>query len=219
MNEHSEHMEDKKLGLPLGEGASDSFFEVPQGFFESQKELLTDKIETETLREEAPILFSIPRIPFFQVPEKFFQKFPEKLNAQIEEKAGKEKGKKVKPLFAQRGGDLFPFQIAAAVGIFLLGVWVLLGSGGKKDSPIKVESSVLADIPTQILVEAVALNDPDTYFLVEVLEAEGVDDLPMSVFPNTWELGEDDLDFFQGIDMLQLEIDEDIFDATKELTY
>ncbi len=219
MNEQFEHKKGQEYRPAFGERTPESFFEVPKGFFESHKEALADKIEAEILRETAPILFSLPRIPFFQVPEKFFQKFPEKIKAQIEKKAAKEEGEKIKPLFAQRGGDLFPFQIAAAVSIFLLGVWALSGGGGKKDYPIEVESSVLADIPTQTLVEAVALNDPDTYFLVEVLEAEGVDDLPMSVFPDTWELGEDEVDFFQGIDMLQLEIDEDIFEAAEELTY
>ena len=216
MTEYPEHMEDKDPVPTFGKGGSNAFFQVPEGFFEAQKEALDIRLEREELKQIAPILFSIPKVPFFQVPGGFFEEFPTKLAKQI----GKGHSGRLLGLAAWRSQvfrrDLLPYQIAAALTLFLLGIWALSG-GIKNNSGNLEEASLLSEIPTHVLVESASFHGSDTYMVVDILEEQGMEELPMSIFPEDWELDASDLEFLDEIDLDQLDLDGEIFDRGGEL--
>ena len=216
MTEYPEHMEDKDPIPSFGDPGSKSFFQVPEGFFDAQKQRLDISIEQEELRQVAPLLFSIPKVPFFQVPNGFFLEFSRSIAQQVE---GENK-RGALGLLANRSWisskKLFPYQIAAAIVVFLLGIWALSG-GIKSDTSSLEGTSMLSEIPTHVLVEAASFHGSDTYLVVDILEEQGVEELPMSIFPEDWELEASDLEFLDEIDLDQLDLEGEIFESGVEL--
>lgn len=216
MEEYPEHMEDKDPIPSLGNSGSDSFFQVPDGFFNAQRQALDIRIEQEELEKVAPILFSIPKVSFFQVPDGFFKEFSSKI---VEEVEGKNKGRlwglggKSYRVFQR---DLFPYQLAAALTLFLIGIWALSG-GIKRDTGNMDQASLLSEIPTHVLVEEASFHGSDTYTVVDILEEQGIEEFPMSIFPEDWELEAGDLEFLDEIDLDQLDLEGSFFEVGEEL--
>lgn len=217
MTEFPEHMEEKDPTPSFGNKGQDSFFQVPEGFFDAQKQSLDISLEREELKKGAPLLFSIPRAPFFQVPSGFFKQ----ISTAIAAKVSAEPRSGIQGMASRRShmlqGDLFPYQIAAALTIFLLGIWALSGGIKGEIGATPERDSLLSDIPTHVLVEAVSFHTSDTYTVVDILEEQGVEELPLNIFPEGWELEGDDWEYLEEMNLYQLELEGEIFDSGEEL--
>ncbi|MCB0835510.1 MAG: hypothetical protein KDE26_21240 [Bacteroidetes bacterium] len=165
MKDFDEHKDELKNAPFLDKMKRKNVFEVPENYFSEMAEDWKDKAEDEAIMEETRFLKNIEKKNIFQVPEAYFDQLPGKIAPENQAKP------KIRLFWRNPAVNL---SIAASIVILIsLGIWGLFNRVSSQEAD---PSTLLSEVPTEILLASVDVSEYDINMIVETMGEEALKD-------------------------------------------